>query len=404
MKKKSQSVASRHGVKIALILAVVLGLGLAVYKKSTQGVPVKVVKVSQSSISAYVEERAHTSLPNKFLITMPMQGRIEPILVREGDLVTEGQVVATLEDLDWKDATSQMDDLVTAMVSTVAATAAEIKASQVRADYTQWLWKAHEGNKGVSKRDQQQAKWQYLDSVVKTEESKAAHHSMSALLSATRIMQPFLRRTLDRTSVKSPVAGVVLKRHVWNEQVMQAGQPLLDIGDLSQLEVTAEILSGEATRIQQGDRVEIFGEAVGDISIMGTVRRVEPEAFTKLSSLGVEQQRVNVRITFDPDALANYKSSGRSLGLGYRARVRVITDQKDQAMVVPRTAAFRSKGGKWAVYRINGDVAQLVPVTVGLSNDLQVEILSGLTAGDLLVDAPETNIVDGVRLELSDEM
>ena len=137
---------------------------------------------------------------------------------------------------------------------------------------------------------------------------------------------------------------------------------------------------------------------------MGTVRRVEPEAFTKLSSLGVEQQRVNVRITFDPDALANYRASGRSLGLGYRARVRVITDQKDQAMVVPRTAAFRSKGGKWAVYRMNGDVAQLVHVTVGLSNDLQVEILSGLAAGDLLVDAPETNIVDGVRLELSDEM
>ena len=400
MSKNTNPPKGRHGLKWALIAMVGLFVGLFAYRDATKGVSVRSADVTTGSIAAFVEERAFTSLPNIFHITMPMQGRIEPIHVSEGDAVEKGQLVATIEDVDWQDASDQMDDLVNAMTSAVAATAAEIKASEARTEYTEWVWQANEGTEGVSERDARRSKWEYLDSVVKTEGSNATFHTMAALLSATRIMRPFISRSLERTDVKSPVSGVVLKRHVWNEKVMLAGEALLDIGDLSQLEVTAEILSGEASRIHPGDRVVIFGEAIGETPLTGSVRKVEPEAFTKLSSLGVEQQRVNVRISFDEEGLAKFSERGNTLGLGFRTRVRVITDEKEDAIIVPRTSVFRSGEGQWSAYRIEDGKARLVEITTGLRNDLHVEILSGLEPGQILVDAPETGIEDGVRLAI----
>jgi HlyD family secretion protein len=194
----------------------------------------------------------------------------------------------------------------------------------------------------------------------------------------------------------------VLKRHVWNEKVMMPGAPLLDIGDLTQLEVSADILTEQAVRIQAGDRVEIFGESLGDEPLEGRVRLVEPEGFKKISSLGVEEQRVAVKIAFAPGMLEKLKHFGKTLGLHYRLRVRVITAEKRHVLTVPRTTLFRGSNGNWQVYRVVRDRAVLTDVRVGLMNDLKAEISSGIKEGDTIIIAPESSISNGTRVASMD--
>lgn len=179
---------------------------------------------------------------------------------------------------------------------------------------------------------------------------------------------------------------------------MTAGEPLLDIGDLNNLEVTADILTAEAVRVQPGDRVEIFGEAIGEKPIEGIVRQVEPEAFQKMSSLGVEEQRVAVKISFAEGILDKLKASGRTLGLRYQVRVRVTTDEKKDALRVPRTALFRGILGGWQTYRVEKGRANLTDVQVGLMNDHEAEILKGVSAGETVIIAPESSISAGTRV------
>jgi HlyD family secretion protein len=233
---------------------------------------------------------------------------------------------------------------------------------------------------------------------VKIEESQSMYHATEAFYSIVQLIPGYVARNLERTVVKSPVSGTVLRRHVWNEKVMSAGAPLLDLGDLSTLEITADILTEEAVRIQAGDRVEIFGEAIGGTPIQGSVRLVEPEAFKTMSSLGVEQQRVAVRISFAQGSLETLKQSGRDLGLFYRVRVRVFTDEKERALRVPRTALFRGIDGGWQLYRVDKGRANLVNVGVGLMNDHQAEIIEGLKTGETVIIAPESSISDGTRV------
>lgn len=388
--------------KILIGGAVVLVVAAMVVKESSKAEAVRSVTITEEGISSYVEERAHTSLPHIYHITMPLQGRILPIEVEEGHAVTNGQVVARVEDLDWHEATTQVHEMVKAMQSAVAAAAAQIKANEARTAYTKWMFDAVDqaGSEAVSEQDKRRTKWEYLDSQVKTEESTATYHSMEAFYTITKMLRPYVERNLDRTTVKSPVSGTVLKRHVWNEKVMTPGTSLLDIGNLDALEITAEILTEEAVRIQAGDRVEIFGESFGDRHMSGTVRRIEPEAFTKLSSLGVEQQRVNVNIAFDKDEFSQFKEAGYTIGLHYRARIRIITDEKDQAIVIPRTALFRGSNGDWQTYRIENGRARRVDLKIGLSNNYTAEVLEGVGPGDQVIDAPESAIEDGLRVRL----
>jgi HlyD family secretion protein len=388
-------------VWVAVIAVLALIVAKAVVGELTKKVDIRAAAATEGSITAYVEERARTSLPHIYHVTMPLQGRVLTINVQEGDQVTHGQMVAQLEDVDWRDTASQVDDITKAFENWLKASAAQVKANQIRRDFTKWEWEKNEKlikSRAVSERQHRDSRRRYLDSSVRIEESQSLYHATEAFNSIVQLIPGYVARNLERTVVKSPVSGTVLRRHVWNEKVMSPGAPLLDLGDLSTLEVTADILTEEAVRIQAGDRVEIFGEAIGDTPILGSVRLVEPEAFKTMSSLGVEQQRVAVRISFAPGSLETLKQSGRDLGLFYRVRVRVFTDEKERALHVRRTALFRGIDGGWQLYRVDKGRANLVNVGVGLMNDHQAEIVEGLAAGETVIIAPESSISDGTRV------
>ncbi len=379
--------------------------GWLVYGRATAPLPVRAVRVRIGPIREIVEERAHTTLPHIFHVTMPQQGRILPVDLPEGSPVRRGQAVARLEDDDLQDAYTESQSIVRAMAENVAAARAQVKASVARRDYLKWLTEAREkvyGKDGVSAQVLRETKADYLEAEMELEGNTAQLQSSIAFSSTSRLLPIFLKRILGRTVIESPVDGVVLKRHVWNVRMMQGGEPVMDLGDMNGLRVTAEVLTEEAVRVREGQSVEVFGETVGGV-LKARVRRVEPQGFTKLSSLGVEQQRVNVIVDFEDGELRRFSHDlGRALGLEYRVRVRIVTAEKEGALLVPRSAVFRGRNGGRSLYVIRSGRAEPVDVSVGMSDDEDAEILTvgnaQLSEGDEVIVAPDASLSAGTRV------
>jgi len=213
--------------------------------------------------------------------------------------------------------------------------------------------------------------------------------------------QAKLERDRRRMEITTPVAGVVLSRDVSNEQVLQAGTVLLEIGDLSQLEVEVDVLTQDALAVAVGDPVEIEAASLGTQAVKGRVTRIFPQGFTKVSSLGVEQQRVRVVVGFEEGEIERLEGENRRVGVDYHVRVRIYTDQKDQTTIAPRGAFFRGSSGDWQVFAIRQGQARVVPVELGIRNDYEVEVLKGLEPGERVILAPDSSLTDGQSVEPS---
>ena len=195
----------------------------------------------------------------------------------------------------------------------------------------------------------------------------------------------------DCVPVTAPVDGRILRVLHESEGVVSAGQALAEIGDPRALEIVADFLSEDAVRIEAGQRVMI--EDWGGPQVLGGwVRRVEPYGFTKVSALGIEEQRVNVIVDFsDPAA-----DLGR-LGHGYRVEVRAVLWEDDAVLQVPLTALFRN-GDSWSVFALEDGRAVRRAVTVGQRTGLAVQILEGLSEGERVVLHPSDQVVEGRRI------
>jgi HlyD family secretion protein len=191
--------------------------------------------------------------------------------------------------------------------------------------------------------------------------------------------------------VYSPVSGTVLRIVTESEGVVPSGAPLVEVGNPEQLEVVVDLLSADAVRVVPGQRVliEAWG---GDQPLSGRVRRVEPFGFTKVSALGIEEQRVNVRIDIqDP------RERWQRLGHGYRVEPRIVLWEADDVLRVPLSALFR-QGDRWAVFVERDGRAELRPVDVGQENGLEAEVRAGLEAGERVVLHPGDRVAPGARL------
>ncbi|QDU69895.1 efflux RND transporter periplasmic adaptor subunit [Engelhardtia mirabilis] len=195
-------------------------------------------------------------------------------------------------------------------------------------------------------------------------------------------------------TLSSPVDGVVLSVRERSARALPAGAPILDVGDTTALELVADFLTQEAVLVEPGMEVLVEGWGATDApALRGVVRRVEPSGFTKVSALGVEEQRVNILVDPTGDAAA-----WSSLGDGFRVELRVVIWEADDVLQVPAGALFRD-GGEWAVYVVEGDRARRRRVEVGRTSGLATEIRSGLTADERVVLFPSELIEDGTRIE-----
>ena len=191
--------------------------------------------------------------------------------------------------------------------------------------------------------------------------------------------------------VRAPIEGVVLRRHRCCEGAIAAGEPVLEVGSLNDLEVQVDLLTMMAVRVQPGMRVLMTGWG-GDEVLEGTVRRVEPAGFTRVSALGVDEQRVPVIIDFlEP------KQAWARLGVAFRVEAEFLLWEDDDVLQAPTSALFRHADG-WAVFVIDDGRARLRPVERGRSSGLVSQILDGLEPGERLITHPGDRISDGVRV------
>ncbi len=209
-----------------------------------------------------------------------------------------------------------------------------------------------------------------------------------------------LQNDLVKTSIRSPIDGVILEKYTEGGIVMPAGARIMVLGNLADVEVESDILSEEIPRMHVGSPAEIFGKALDTVEVENpgisggalpsVVKQIYPHGFKKISALGIEQQRVKVILSFD--------NSRSRLRPGTRVDVRVITAQKENTLAIPERALFRRED-QWMVFTANHGRAVLTPVMVGLRNDQWAEILQGLQAGDTVITEPTNNIQPGTRVK-----
>ncbi len=444
---------------VVSVLAVVGVAALAAMWLFSGRTPAQVAKVRRSAIREYVDEQGKTRLPETYLVTMPFAARIQQIDLNVGDRVRAGDTVARVvpDDLadevaeaqaavDRLDASiaenddisvesgvrTQAEKFVESMVTTVQAADEQQKASRKRLDYAEsFLATVRNLLKTGAKTqdDVDRAEVDYVEGKVSYRQDVLLLESMRSIQAATALLPKMVTDYIDRKDLSravlekqkseataklnqvltrqkrgtmtSEIDGTVLDRPVHDEQYLAAGTILLEIGQIERLEVEADILSQDAVGIGEEAEVEVYGPAIGaeeGSGVRGTVERVYPAGFTKISSLGVEQQRVKVIINFAPGVLDELRRS-REMGVGYGVRVRIFTRTSSDALVVPRPAVFRGADGGWNVFAVRRGRATRTPVEVGLMNDQQVEITGGLKDGESVILAPDSSIVDGTRIK-----
>ncbi len=191
--------------------------------------------------------------------------------------------------------------------------------------------------------------------------------------------------------ITSPVTGMVLRVLRDSEGPIAAGDPIIEIGQSSDIEIVVDVLSEDAVRIRPGTRVRIRGW--GGPAQIGYVARVEPYAFTKVSALGIEEQRTNVIVRFDTPM--------PGLGHGFRVRADIVIWDGDQVLRLPMSTVFKSADG-WSVYRVEGGRAKLRPVQLGQMNGQLAEVKAGVSDGDVLVQHPSSSLFDGAKVKARD--
>ena len=393
----------------------VLAAGLALaWAFAPRPMAVETASATLGRFEATVEEDGKTRLRDRYLVSAPLAGQLARIALQPGDAVKAGQVVATLTPVvapmtDERTRREQQARLDTAQVRVKVAAAqierAQVAVRQAETELRRTEQLAQQGFVAPTQLDTQrlarQAAQKELEAAVQerrvaeaaVEESRAALAVVEGARAARAGVSaggPTARRDF---ALRSPVDGRVLRVLLTSEATVATGTALLEIGDTARLEIVAELLTTEALKAVPGTpvRIERWG---GPAVLEGRVRRVEPAGFTKVSALGVEEQRVNVLIN-----LTSPPAQWAALGDGFRVGVRLVVQSVEQALRVPASAVFpRADGAGMAVFAVQAGHARLVPVTVGARSGGEVWVREGLAAGAAVVVYPPAGLKDGMAV------
>ncbi len=383
---------------LALLLAAGIGYGFM-----PRPVPVELVEVRRGDLVVTVEEEGRTRVRERYVLAAPVAGQARRIFLKVGDTVAAGQVVARIEparaaSLDPRSraqARSRVEAAEAALLAareTARAAAAEARLAEQELAWAESLGKVSFVSQSVvdqarSRLQAGQASRQAADYRVQV----AGHEVAVARAALTEPGTPGSAGAPSILEVKAPVAGRVLAVPHESEGVVQAGQTLIEIGNPASLEVLAEVLSSAAVRIRVGARV-MLDRWGGPGALEGRVRVVEPAGFTKVSALGVEEQRV--RVLAD---IVSPPGQWQALGDGYRVEAAFVLWEGRDRLLAPASALFR-QGEGWALYVAEEGRARLKAVTLGERNGRHAEVLGGLKAGDPVIAHPDEKIVDSVRV------
>lgn len=404
-------------------------VGLMAWAFAPRPVAVEVGRASVGPFETTIDEDARTRLKDRYVVSAPLAGRLQRMSLREGDAVAAGDVLATLTPvlsplLDERTRHEQQARLGAAEAALERARtrvrAADVALEQARTAQRRTEQLAQQGFVAPTQIDAErlatQAAQQERDTAVQG--VHVAEHDLGLARAALGALGPAgSRAAAAGFAVRAPVAGRVLKVHQPSEGTVALGAPLVEIGDTARLEIVAELLSSDALQATPGRevRIERWG---GPQVLQGRVRRVEPAAFTKVSALGVEEQRVNVLID-----LTSPSADWAALGDGFRVGVRIVTRSEPRALTVPVSAVFplpaaRAEAGATgttgtaatasaatpaagpgeAVFVVDGGRARLQPVQTVARNTTQAWLRSGVNEGAPVIIYPGATVADGVRV------
>jgi HlyD family secretion protein len=411
------------------------------------GESVEVIQPRRGTMEESFREPARTRLARTWAITMPFAGRIGRIELEPGDRVTAGQELAVFDRVPLEERATEvravvaeleaairlneyhdleltmLDEIkiaIEAAQETLKASRAEVgaqKARSERADKTRERFRKL--GEDVSRSELDDAELLAETSLIELrsrEFSLAANEAVLTIiqlgptwvekwmgrkhlqrdelvhrLAQARARQAVAEHELSLAHLRSPIEGVVLARHEQGDAALLAGHPLLELGDLDELEIVAEVLTEDAQFLSIDSPVTIEAAAF-EQPIPCRIERIEPAGFTKLSSLGIEQQRVTVIVAFP--------APPPRLGVGYRVRARFLTGRREDAVVVPRASVLQAPGGSYFVFRLDGDRLRRQEVELGLTSDLELEITAGLDSSARIVAAPDVNMQEGDRIHV----
>lgn len=390
--------------KILMVSVVLIVVFLMIYGFLPRTREVDIASVARGPLQVTIEEEGRTRLKERFTLSAPTAGYMRRVHVKVGDSVTKGQVVAVLEPLR-----SQALDPRSRATAQAAVDSAEaaLKAASERervaladAVYVEQRLERLKTlyEKGAISRDQ-------FDQIsAEAQKARALQLSVSAEVSVARSERERAKVTLQNFSaaggevnavaVASPLSGTVFRVYRESEGAVNIGEPLMDIGNLRDLEVRVDVLSSDAVKIQPGTDI-LFKRWGRDEPLQGKVRLVEPAGFTKISSLGVEEQRVLViaDMTSPPEQWS-------VLGDGFRMEAHFIIWEGENILQIPVSALFRS-GRDWAVFVEERGKARKRIVEIGQRNGMAAEIISGLKENEKVLVYPDDSISEGTKIRQS---
>lgn len=385
----------KRGLLLAFVLA---GAAFIVVALLPKPVPVDLATVVQGEMTVTVDEDGQARVKDRYVVSAPLSGRVARIELDPGDEVKEGDIVARIVPLAPPLLDARTKSTTEARIAATSAAKRQTAAQIERADAALTFART-EAVRSRALAQQGTISALALEQALLAERTAAADADSARF--AQRVADHELQMALatlgrldkrkDETEqfiVPSPVTGRVLDVLSKSEGVAQPGTPLLEVGDPSALEIVVDVLTLDAVVIHPGAHVIV--DRWGGPPVEGRVRLIEPSAFTRLSALGVEEQRVNVVI----DLIAP-RDQWKALGDGYRVEARITVWRSDAAMTVPTSAVFRHGDG-WALYRAEGGLARLQPVKIGERTARDVQIVEGVDVGADVVLHPSDRIRDGV--------
>lgn len=371
------------------VVAILALLGVLTWSLQPRPILVETVNIDRGTVRSTLIDEARTRMHETFIVSAPINGELLRVTVEPGDAVKKGDTLARLSRnragfVDAREDSSTQSLIAAAESRLRAATAAREYAS---VEYERARKLAESKLIATSTLDSARTRLGTASAEEATAKAELSR-ARSALLSAET------QSSAGQVSLLAPSSGYILEVRQESETAVQAGTPIIVLGDPTRIDIVAEFLSQDALRIETGDTALIENWSTGDSasqSIRAVVDRVEPTARTKISALGIEEQRTRVILRFaetPPDELRAHQ---------YRVDARVILDQVDQVIRVPRGALFRD-GNDWSVFVVRDQRARSQPVELGIRGDDFTEIKRGLQVGDAVIVFPSRELSNGTRV------
>lgn len=387
---------------LLLVAAVIVGL-LTMWLVPTP-TKVDVTSVSREAMTVTVDGEGKTRVRDRYVVAAPVAGRLRRIALRRGDAIKSGQLIAQIDPLPLSPLDPRQRAEAVARVNAAEDAKREIdrmvernKATYDQArrelDRSENLTRSGVISRQELERSQTAVSTSLREYEATRSRAESAAHEVEVARAALLAGNQSQGSPAASVKVHAPTGGRVLSVIEESERVIVAGAPLVEVSNPANLEVVIELLSTDAVKVSPGARVfiEAWG---GPAALEAQVRLIEPSAFTKVSALGIEEQRVNV--------IADLTTPSTALGDGYRVEARIVVWQDENVLQVPVSALFR-RDDVWSLFVVEDGRARLRTVEVGQRTPFAAQIKSGVEADEEVIVHPANEIADGTRVQPRDQ-